>query len=363
MGKLIAFDFDTMKSRKVKEIEINQDLRTNGFEGAGGEWSRNFGVVGNESSDEDIMQYMVRLERADIEVLAADKSKYTPTQLGMTALTGMLNNNISYNLSADWSTSNNQVSSIAQGFSSGIMGTVAGMGRQAGVELGSAGYVTRKIYKGGTDLSISVSMRLFDSTTNLNDDENTFTNPSASVIDGVKWINSIMIPANKAELTIDEMEKMTTQLAGDQQSDEEKVESAEAERAGQDRINNTRDAVSSTTAGAKVLSVYDTMKGNLNTELGAFGVNLTASPPPIRVYIGKWFYIKEAIVTDASFNFSSEMSTKGPLYCDVTLTISTRENLMLVNDVNDELTALNVIDIFGWNPKPAEVTGEDNRGL
>jgi len=325
-----------------KELEADQFdyYRLNGFVGERSQWSRNFGVDGLDSDGGNLANYIVRISRDD----AKDDNGVI---LGNNFLTALMTNNVSYSLNAGWDVSNNQVSSMVQGAMSGILGAAAQFG---GVELGSAGYTTRKIYKGGTDMGLSINFRLFDSTTNFSVESDSSkasaVNPGLTVMDGVKWINSIMIPSNLAKITIEQIENFTTELVEGQETAEEKAESAKLEEADKKKILAAKDALASATGGDAIQNTLDTITGNLNTELDAAEVDLTASPPPVSILIGKWLYIDRAVVTNASFNFSTEMSSKGPLYCDVTLEVSTQENLMMIADDDNEMTDINRLKLF-----------------
>jgi len=320
------------------------------FIGTRSEWSRNFGVVANDSSGAAMSQYMVRLERIDPTVgVGTDGERKNATELGAQSLVGLMTNNVQYSLAAGWDVSNNQVSSMMQGVAE-LLGGVGGFARLGGIEVGSAGYATRKVYKGGTDVSLSISFRLFDSTTNLskaaNDEGKAPVDTNTSVMDGVAWITSVMVPANKEIITREEILNFTTVLKAGSQTTEEREAEVKADEVNAEIIAENRDAVGNMTGGKRVLGVWDTIAGNANNEVGAFSINLTASPPPIRLQVGQWLYIKEAVVTNASFDFADKMSAKGPLFCDVTLTISTRENLMLTSDSDNEKTIIPQLQLF-----------------
>ncbi len=315
------------------------------------EWSRNFGVVTNDSSGTQLAQYIVTLERIDPSINVTDKNgkdtdkKKDATDLGMRSLSGLMTNSINYSLTANWDSSNNQVSSMIQKGFDVMLGGVTGFARLGGIEGTSAGYATRKVYKGGTEVSLSINLRLFDSTTNLTSSDTKGIDTRTSVMDGVAWINSVMIPANKADITIKELEEFTTTIAEGRQTAEERAEEIKREEVAKKQIKETEDAISAS-LGPEVVGVMETLEGNAKNELAAFSFNLTASPPPVKIHIGKWLYIKEAVITNAQFSFSDRMTAKGPLFCDVTLTISTRENLMLTVDKNGENTLIPQFQMF-----------------
>lgn len=337
---------------------LNSNIKK-GFAGAHSQWSRNFGVVSGDSSDADLSQYIVKISRIDLaDKLSDSTDKSTLVDLGPGTLLGMMLGNVSYTLNAGWSTSDNMVSSTMQGLQQGIMGTVGGLGRQAGVETNSAGFVTRKVYRGGTDIGISIKLRLFDSTTNLtretNDNGKVSMSPQMSVMDGVNFINSIMVPCNLATLDIKDLDNFATQIESNQRNNSGKTEAelaeqdavaAKKEEMAEKEIQSNKDALA--TQLPQAAKILNTVMAGIDTDLNEFKLNLTASPPPIRIQIGQWFVMNQGVVTSASFDFSKEMSAKGPLYCDVTLQVTTRENIMLVSDKNNNVSGLNNIKLFG----------------
>jgi len=323
-----------------KEMELEDGYRNKGFTGSRSQWSRNFGVDGLDSDGSNLANYIVRISRDD----AKDKNGHI---WGNQFITALMMNNISYNLSANWSVSNNQVSSMVQGVASGMLGAVAQFG---GVELGSAGYTTRKIYKGGTDMSLGINIRLFDSTSNFtarsSDNSAETIDPNLTVMDGVKWINSIMLPLNKISLNLEMIDNFTSLQVEGKETDKEKTESAKKQEAAKKKIVEQRDNLSNALGGDEMLDTIDTITEHFSNELKSAEFNLTSTPPPVSILIGKWLYIDRAVITDASFNFSTEMTANGPLYCDVTLQVSTQENLMLLSDEGKETTDINRLKLF-----------------
>ena len=330
------------KKSLYKEMEFYNDgkYRVNGFTGERNHWSRNFGVDGLDSDGSNLANYVVRISRNDIET---DDGHVW----GNNFITALMTNAVSYNLNAGWDVSNNQVSSMMQGAASGILGKAAQFG---GLEMDSTGYMTRKIYRGGTDMSLNINFRLFDSTSNFTSEStnstDTTVDPNLTVMDGVKWLNSIMIPSNIASLTLKQVEKFTADLVKGEETEKEKEDSAKQEEINKKKLKKAKDALTSTATGRTIQNGLDVVTNTFNRELGQAELNLTSTPPPVSVLIGKWLYIDRAVVTDASFVFSEEMSAKGPLYCDVTLQVSTQENLMMIADANGDKTDINRLKLF-----------------
>ena len=59
---------------------------------------------------------------------------------------------------------------------------------------------------------------------------------------------------------------------------------------------------------------------------------LRACPPPLDVRIGRLFRHNDMVLTNVEFTFSREMTSEGPLYVDIKLTLVTRK---IISDIND----------------------------
>jgi len=70
-------------------------------------------------------------------------------------------------------------------------------------------------------------------------------------------------------------------------------------------------------------------------------ITLKDAPPPIRIQISNYFYHPDMIITNASFEFSQEVSDVGPLFVDITLDLSTRKIMSGINDIGFTDTATN----------------------
>jgi hypothetical protein len=62
-------------------------------------------------------------------------------------------------------------------------------------------------------------------------------------------------------------------------------------------------------------------------------ITLKDAPPPVKVQIGQYFYHPDMVIRSVSFDFSKEVSERGPLYVDVTLDVVTRKHVRGLKDV------------------------------
>jgi hypothetical protein len=88
------------------------------------------------------------------------------------------------------------------------------------------------------------------------------------------------------------------------------------------------------TAGEIATNYINVIKsGGKNMAEGAddYG-KLRACPPPLDVRIGRLFRHNDMVLTNVEFTFSREMTSEGPLYVDIKLTLVTRK---IISDIND----------------------------
>lgn len=66
---------------------------------------------------------------------------------------------------------------------------------------------------------------------------------------------------------------------------------------------------------------------------------LRSSPSPVNIEIGQYFKKNDMVITDVNFKFSKEMTSSGPLYIDIDLSLQSRE---ILGDITD--LGLNVVN-------------------
>ncbi|MFW6377043.1 MAG: hypothetical protein ACOCZ5_00210 [bacterium] len=60
---------------------------------------------------------------------------------------------------------------------------------------------------------------------------------------------------------------------------------------------------------------------------------IQGSPPPVSIQIGQWFYLNDMIIPNIRLVFSKEMTSLGPLWVDVTLTMKSRYIMRGLSDI------------------------------
>lgn len=71
---------------------------------------------------------------------------------------------------------------------------------------------------------------------------------------------------------------------------------------------------------------------------------LRAAPTPVRVRIGNFFFHEDMIIESVSFDFSKEMTKNGPLYVDISMSLSSRTVITSLKDVG--LTSISDMGTF-----------------
>jgi len=218
---------------------------------------------------------------------------------------GMLKNNIQYSIKAEWGATDLENGLMSMFPNSGLLGdlvnTVRSAGRLGGSSVANAGVFTKKFYTKSGYLEISPELRVMDW-----DDQNlplqaalvltTLTIPKVS---GSAKLREIVESSNTLETVKDGALKTLEKLT-----------------------NSNVDAVSD--FGDRTSEGFDDF-----LESDAF---LTSAPPAVEVKIGNWLNFSDMVLEDVNVTFSKEMTKVGPLYADFSLTLSTRESLVLGED-------------------------------
>ena len=271
---------------------------------------------------------------------------------GLASISGYMTTKITYSLTANWDKVDGIVSGIAGNISEGL-----GIGNtKGGVSAKAAGYATRKYYSGGTDFSIDVGFRLFDSMSGSSSTKEKF-NPGATVQNGVSFINMLMIPSNIASVSATDITDTVSKIAEDVRAKDAK----EAEKNAAVKADDNYEAKVKLDDAKKELDSYGpigkaitdsatAVMQALEMDVEATNLRLTKAPTSCLIKIGNWMVITEAIIENATFDFSEELTPKGPLYCDVNLKISTRENLILVKD-DSQGNVINNVRMFNAKPE------------
>ena len=240
--------------------------------------------------------------------------------IDLVAIEGYLRDPINFDMAARWEQKEGIISSL---LSSEIANTVLEPASRVGFGAGHAGYVTKKYYTGGTDLVLSISMR-------ITDEEGT-----GEIIESIAKLSAFLLPAQQGEISVAEMLPEVTEAT--KKSLKEAVESPDTDQG----------------LGTKAIKIAAARGFDEMTDAG---LTLTSSPVPVSLFVGEYFAHNDMVITSCSISFSKELveiklpSEKSnadgknsdatvitycaPLYADVTLSLASRENLYLKKSEN-----------------------------
>ena len=275
---------------------------------------------------------------------------------------GIIQNPIKFNVTAEWEQMGG-ITGLLPRLPIGIQTLGKGINSLANVggfaDLGSV-YASRKIYKKSGYLDITADLKIV----NWNDDGS----PYKSVI----LISTLLLPDStmgREGLSIAKkyIEEESIKIAGALKRGYDVTKSGIIEGMNQiDKItgkpNNFLPATHykeltegvinfmEQTADRMGAKIGDSVKNFTNSTIGQQlikntmeeledYVTLRSSPSTVTVEVGNFFKKRDMILTDASFEFSKEMTKSGPLYVDVHLTISSRK---ILGDVTDLGVGLNL---------------------
>lgn len=241
--------------------------------------------------------------------------------LGFT-IEAILLEQIGFNISAQWGGNSDSISKIAGNLSSYVNEPV-----NSGKGFTWTGFATRRFYTGGSNISITVKMRLIESdcqeqlqfprqSESVSEDP-AFT-PGLTVVQQLTQILSLALPRVEAEVTMEDVKNTLSDVLA-------KIPGLESLT---DWLaNKARDVVDTLAAktGDIGAAVKNVVAGAKET-LASADFQQSRDPGNVEVAVGDWFFINDGIVTGIQVQPSKQMTINGPLYCDVSLTIETREN-------------------------------------
>jgi hypothetical protein len=222
---------------------------------------------------------------------------------------GIMKNNIQFSMKPDWQTLGldskmsgmTPNSGILQGLISDV-GVVLKGAHLAGTSVLNSGLFTRKYYNNSGWLTISPYAMMSMSIPRIS---NTLT------------LEAVL----KTQMVRDVVEKIKSIPGVDVGT---KVVGEAATLAGRS-IKEFADSVGGEGTGKKVGNVANKAKD----EVVKAKVNWTESPSPVNVKIGNFFDMSNMVIEDLQISFSEEMADNGPLYADFTVSLSTREALVV----------------------------------
>lgn len=277
------------------------------------------------------------------------------------SIKALLLEQINYNIYASWNGSGGAASQLAGTMEGGFNEAI-----NSGLGTTWTGYSTRKFYNGGSQISVSAKIRLYDGTAsdllqlpmfgqvNKGDWSSQSYTQGMSVVQQIALLSSLALPSIAASLKAEEIAAAVTDIGkkvlGETVSEAVEgfasaaVKTAEkgyaTVKAGLESTGpNMKKAVSTADyAGSRIFS-------GVADEFSKIRFDLADNPGTVKLFVGNWFAIQDGVVSSISFAPSREMTLSGPLYCDVTLTIDTRENPSVVK-----------ADTGGLNMGPVEYT-------
>lgn len=239
---------------------------------------------------------MIEVLDANIHNYPNDPKNRERTGGAQTGFYGILQNNFTYNVQADWEA---KLANID------ILGTGAlgrGAIKAATGDLSRSGIFTEKFYQGASYLVINPKFRVVD-----------WDGNGDVMKTAVKVANKLLPLGNN-------------RTVGEQFGDISNFVNKAVPSVGQGIKN----------AGAKIIDTVvlagsdlgaaanNAALGAMNAALGVGNKLLWGEPEPVRVKIGNFFDMNNMILESCSIEFSKEMTKNGPLYADFDVQFSTK---------------------------------------
>jgi hypothetical protein len=279
------------------------------------------------------------------------------------AVVGYLNNEVSYGISAGWQTNDGMISKISKGINSMI--NVAGPND---VAAGAAGYATRKFYKGeGSDFKMSLTFKVYApssmQTTGIRGSLATelfklkrMVLPTTNSVIETADIPIIKESADAAKTVGAALQDPRRTMTADGATGTTPVELEKEDQTAQ-AIARAQALGSNLGEGAQVVGgIIASVASNISSA----DITISNAPEPVMVSIGEWLVIPEAIVTDINFTYSKTVNKAGPVWCDIQLSLESRENLNFNNMPQDADTPV-ITGMDLWNSRVPPISAEDKR--
>jgi hypothetical protein len=270
----------------------------------------------NVSTGEHINAHTVKIVQNSARYASGGESENV-------VIEGFLMEPINFDFDASWEKKEGIISSL---LSNEIAQKILSPAEKVGIGVDHAGYVTKKYYTGGTDLKFNIQMRIVD------------YGGTGIVVLTVQRLAALMLPKqNATEISI-------ASLAPDA------AEKAQANATAQDAENsNSANAVVAWTGKTGLLS-------SSIAEITDAGITPTSAPTPVAIFIGEYFMNEDMVINSCGITFSKELIEirsinekansdgsksqdaqvfSAPLYVDLNINVSSRENLYLTKGMND----------------------------
>jgi hypothetical protein len=260
-----------------------------------------------------------------------------------TSIVSLLLEQITYNITADWTGNGGTFSKLAGDLDSYVNGVI-----NTGVGFNWVGSATRKYYNGGSTIAVNVKIRLVEGDfldklriASINGKLTSRT----PVVTQMAHLNAMALPSIIAKF--DEIASMVksfreaTQEEGDSDSTAaEENTDAEDDPNDETKIKEKNNTVRNNliALGGKAVDTGEAVFAGATETLENTDFTVANNPGTVRLYVGNWFNITEGVVTSITFTPSRELTINGPLYCDVQLQIETRENPFIGKNGDGQLT-------------------------
>lgn len=251
-----------------------------------------------------------------IDAVSTDESKFGQYAIKISSpslgnITGILKEAINFSVDASWATLGLEgvIDSIMS--SNGLLNAVDTYfditNLASGSSFSNTGIFSKLFYKNSGRLSISPSFRIFDFAGN------------GICTQAVTTLTALCIPKVK------EGDQISLQKIGD---------------AGVRGLNKGQDIAKNIPIGDGASSVNDLPlvagsfdRGRIGAKkIGESTANWSNAPDPVKIQIGKWLIIDQAVVENVSFNFSYECTEAGPMWVDIGMKLSSIENIYIDPD-------------------------------
>jgi hypothetical protein len=220
---------------------------------------------------------MIEVMDANVHAYPDDPKNRELTQGQQTGFRGILQNNFTYNVNADWEA---KLANINLPGAGKVIKALTG-------DTSRTGIFTEKFYQGASYLVINPKFRVVD-----------WDGDGIVIQNAVKVINKLLPLGNNK--TVSETYGDVSTLAGELKS-------------------NLRENIGTslvTTLADPVAAAKNVVNDTVDAAIGVANKYLWGEPEPVRIKIGNFFDMNNMILESASIEFSKEMTRNGPLYAD-----------------------------------------------
>jgi hypothetical protein len=272
------------------------------------------------------------------------------------AITGFMTNEVSYGIKATWAPNDGMISKMSKSITA-----LMNIGGPSSTGAGASGYATRKFYdSSGADLTMSINLRIYAASSlqtsgfksslaqQLLKLKRLVLPTTAATIEAAS-IPIIKESAEAAKLVGSALINPRKQLNVDGATST-KPKELEKEDLSKEAVKKARAYGTKFGPAGAVIGGMIAQKGE---NLGEMDITISNAPEPIMISIGEWLFIPEAVVTDIHFTYSKTVNSVGPMWCDIQMSITSRENLNFNNMPKDKETpVMPGLDLFNSRIPP-----------